>query len=402
MKLLLKNGRFSGGASFSLLEYAKLCRRVGHEITVHGEFTDGTEKYRDAGIDQLVDIDKFESRKPLKNIRLLKRFMARVRTEKPEVIIAITEMNVYFTKFITMWTGITALYLIPGSSVFPQFSVIMKRDEVIVFSEENKQDLLKYHFPADQIYVFPHRLDFTYYPDADFERLPKQEEKLNLLLISRLDYDKIHSVYTVFNTVLELSRNTNREVTLTIAGEGKCEKEVSQKAEKWQNVYGLSVHVLGHVPNVHEQIPDYDIIAGKGRSIIDGLYLGKPGIVVNESYQFKLVTEDNIQELAAFNFAGRNISESTGYDELLEYLRVDAETRARIREYVVRNYDINAVSPQIEDMVNERAENRKNPSWLRKAGALLFLVKMNYYIFKLELWPIIQQKLKEKRRNKFV
>ncbi|WP_022793458.1 glycosyltransferase family 4 protein [Marinococcus halotolerans] len=401
MKLLLKNGRFSGGASFSLLEYAKLGRRMGHEVTVHGEFTDGTEKYRDAGVDQLFDIDKFESRKPLKNLRLLKHFLHRIQTEKPDVIIAITEMNVYFTRFITMWTGTPALYLIPGSSVFPQFSVIMKRDEVIVFSEENKQDLLKYHFPVEQIHVFPHRLDFTYYPEPDFGTLPKQEKKLNLLLISRLDYDKIHSVYNVFNTALELSRSTSREVTLTIAGEGKNELEVRQKAEEWQNAYGLSVHILGHVPNVHEQIPDYDMVAGKGRSIIDGLYLGKPGIVVNESYQFKLVTEDNIQELAAYNFAGRNIESSTDYDELLEYLRVDAETRSRIRDYVVQNYDINAVSPQIEAMINERAESRKQPSWLQKARALLFLAKMNYYVFKLELWPVIQEKLKEKRRNKF-
>ncbi|GEK57740.1 hypothetical protein CHL76_01415 [Marinococcus halophilus] len=393
MKIVFKNRLFNGGSSYSLLEYVKHAKRAGHEVEVWGTLTKEKARYEKAGINQLVHFPPFDYKKPWKNLKILISYINRIQKTKPDLIIDITFQNSIFTKLASKMTGVPSLHLIPGMAVPGFYADVMSPDELIVFSEENKKELTAQGYNSSVIHVFPNRIDFSLYPEPDSYEPPK--EKKRFLLVTRMDNEKINSIWTTFRLVKETQEAAGQEVELTIAGAGALWEEVKREAEKLQENQKIKVNMLGFIRDVPVEVKKHDFIAGKGRSVIDGMYLKKPSIVVNESDHYALVTEENVQALADYNFAGRNLSSSDEAHVFSGGEEINPQALTNIREFIKDNYSIE----QIHDKLNQIIEKKGKPNngvKLNYPAGIVFFITIYGKIIKYYASRSLKDKLKRK------
>lgn len=394
MKIVFKNRLFNGGSSYSLLEYVKHAMRAGHKVEVWGTLTKEKERYEKAGINQLVHFPPFDYKKPWKNLRILIGYIKKIQDTKPDLIIDITFQNSIFTKLASKMTGVPSLHLIPGMAVPGFYADVMSPDELIVFSEENKKELTAQGYNSSMIHVFPNRIDFSSYPEPDsYEQL--SNEKMRFLLVTRMDHEKINSIWTTFRLIKDLQEATGQEVELTIAGAGSLWEEVNRKAEKLQENKKIKVNMLGFIRDVPSEVKKHDFIVGKGRSVIDGMYLRKPSIVVNESDHYALVTEKNVEVLADYNFAGRNLFSSDEAEVFMNNEEMNSQALANIREFIKNNYSIEQIYDRLNQII-EKKGNEDNKIKLNYPAGFLFFITIYAKIIKFYASRSLKNKLKRK------
>ena len=337
MKLLIKNGVMAGGAPRSLLEYGKVAKGDGYQVCCAGEFRDAEILYQQSGI-ETFNIPNYTRANFLKNILILFKDLRLVGQLKPDLIQVVTPEQCWYYKVISFITGIPVVYMQAGGEIEYVFKKLFAGDRVVVFSNENKVELIKHGFDQEKIIVITNRVNFNdaLMPERHFYR--NQVKQINLLLISRIDKTNQDSVKLVINIFFELIKMDN--VVLRILGNGNLFDEFKQryKHEKLQ--------WLGFQKDVSSYIKESHLVFGKGRSIIDAIYNGKFSIVMNEEYNFKICTENNLQDMIDFNLAGRNISNSdriADIEELNATIRkgkVDSLELSAMQEIIKENYDI--------------------------------------------------------------
>ena len=370
MKILIKNRRFHGGAAISILEYVKLLKD-DYEIVVIGDRGKVLESYEKLGI-QTAIMPKFAYKSLILNFILIMKLSKVILIEKPNVIIANTFENCIFCSVIQKILNINVINIVPGgylSNFHLKLLNSLKHSPspFIVFSEENRSQLQNAGIQDDKIHVITNRFNFLSKEDLKLKNGDSPQpigKSINLLLISRLDREKINSVIHVINTFSYLY-NQCKDIQLHIAGDGEFLEDVRNKADEINRSVGKNIiFVLGYVHNVQQYIINSHIVFGKGRSIIEAMYYKKIAIVVNENFEMSICRANNMNELYVYNFSGRNLKQADDASELLKIIK-DIQSGKElninveeIKKFIIDKYDINKAKNKIMQIINNYSSDK--------------------------------------------
>lgn len=398
MKVLFKNRSFGGGAPKSLLSYIKLVKKAGIDVLSIGQFNYEPVDYKQENV-PTINMDYFLLSRPILNFKLLKKYLKIIESEKPDVIHVTTIYNLYFQSIVEKLTGIPSIYMIPGGKI-SSFSArmirsILKDKKIIVYSKENRLDLLKEGVSEDDILHISNRVDFSEFyntiqsPEEIYNA--SVNEPIQALLISRFSETKIRSIKYTMELIQALVKD-GLEIKLTVLGDGLLYEEMKKKAEEINKSVGIEIFSLvGYKSDVASYVKKSHIIFGKGRSVLDGIIQKRYSAVVTENREVYLCTEDNFKLISDFNITGRNSDDltPTTYNTLLRLLgniqsnQVKADELERVYEVAKNIYDVNEKEEQILALYNN---HKKTQSKFNYSPSL---IKLTIEFVKLYFFAVI-------------
>jgi len=123
---------------------------------------------------------------------------------------------------------------------------------------------------------------------------------LKAAFASRFDVGKCEGLYEL----LEMLRDCPDVVRLDIFGDGPLLHEITQKVKE----VGGQIRVMGADHSFKTKIPDYDLIIGEGRVVLEALSAAKP-VLLCGSQLAGFVTSENIDAIEYSNCTSRGLSD---------------------------------------------------------------------------------------------
>jgi len=168
----------------------------------------------------------------------------------------------------------------------------------------------------------------------------------------RLDPQKRPWLDSLFSAMDEL-QDGQCAVNLILAGGGKLLSEYEAKAQAINGFWGKEiVKIFGAVHRAEDIVKIYrgaDVIVGHGRGIMEAMSCGKLAIILGEEGQASLITPENLECIAHYNFSGRHFKVPGEQGEpIVSVLRKIAdfafaprlqELRQFCCEYIRKHYD---------------------------------------------------------------
>lgn len=216
--------------------------------------------------------------------------------------------------------------------------------EFVLYSQELKDQHLRLpgRFHPEHLHVIPARFEIPL--DASPILTDNAEatdglraSRVNIFMAMRLKPDKTKWLDTL-ERILVSAAAQKLPIWITLAGDGPLRERTTRLAESLEHEHS-SARLL-HLGFVKEEtrlwsfIRASDGIMGHGRGLIEGMMMGKPALVLGEQGEMELVTPDNIERIAYYNFSGRHFRAAPpprDADGLADLKRlVDVEERYRI------------------------------------------------------------------------
>jgi glycosyltransferase involved in cell wall biosynthesis len=155
---------------------------------------------------------------------------------------------------------------------------------------------------------------------------PSRQGGRKVVLVSRIDVDKIDAVYSVVQSALKLAEDF-ADVQVVIAGSGSMFSDVARKAAQVNEQIGRQVIVMaGFVEDTPGLMREASVVIGVGLVVIEAMASGKPVVVAGALKGSKggcfggIVNPSTVDALRLYNFSGRNSAKQTSAGEV--YLSV--------------------------------------------------------------------------------
>ncbi|GEM_PF-2776808 len=238
----------------------------------------------------------------------------------------------------------------------------------VVFVAEEFKDYLEPRFSgsAREMQVVANRIDLDMFkPGVDYgdfaARMGLPGSRCRIVFMSRIDSMKVGSLRHAIEAMRILSSN-GVDAVLAIAGDGSHVGEISSLADDVNRETGRTVvMMLGKIVETPQLLSWADLVFGVGRCAWEGMACGKPTFVVGENGLAGVVGPDTVEELAYYNFAGRNVRAPVSPDLLaneVEGLVTDPARRDSLarfaRDHVIENLDFRVGAERMEE-IYERA-----------------------------------------------
>jgi glycosyltransferase involved in cell wall biosynthesis len=193
-------------------------------------------------------------------------------------------------------------------------------------------------------------------------------------MMSRLDGGQIEGIHQAIDASAILAQ-TRRDFRFLLAGDGVHLSEIRAAIEKLNNSTGREVATaVGYVGAVGHFIQAADICIGIGRCAFEAMAFGKPTLIAGHYGYAGTVLPNKIDELAYFNFAGRNIKKVQPPNVLAERLNMMldnpeflSESGSFARSYYRDNLDVGVGAKQLDDILSHEMES-PDPSRLQCAA----------------------------------
>ena len=186
-----------------------------------------------------------------------------------------------------------------------------------------------YHVPRERIVIIHNGVD-TARLQKESKPKPRDDERVRLAYISRLNEDKGKLAITLLKAMEELF--VSIPISLSIAGDGCKFEDVKTVAQRLNERCGQEcVTMLGRCGDIPRLLQDVDIVIGTGRAAAEAMAAGKPVVAIASEEKFMgLVTPRNARAMHERNFAGsgKRLSAETFVNELLPVLRNPAYREA--------------------------------------------------------------------------
>lgn len=299
----------------------------------------------------------------------------------------------------TLCGGVDPYYNLPVSSA------------LIVFSEEQRQKMTNfYNWQELSVHVIRTRIDIRQMFDQNNEILDADAFSFGILphipkimMISSFDGTKIQAIHTVMNVVEALFKKDIHFQLVFIGGKGDLFLQAKVRATNICAQYGSGRIVFtGPVIKAFRLLQRADIVLGVGRSAFEGMAYAKPTLIIGENGYAGAVCDEKIDEIAWFNFSGRN-QKMQNTDSLLEVeiikLLQDAEYRRQLgefgRDFVFREIDVTHGVDRIMDIYRQISLNYRQSSrwrqWISFVKCLLPILRDNsLHSVKVRLKPFVQ------------
>ncbi len=262
------------------------------------------------------------------------------------------------------------------------------RIKSIFYSQELKDGMTKrYGLISKNIILIRARIDMNIYKCSKVNKEFLNKYDLpsfgtRIVMATRLNHVKLPWLNTLFKFAEQISSEKNG-IKIIIAGDGPLFSNLKEHATKinQKSKGGLIIHMIGPVLRSDEmnQLYNYaDIIVGNGRGILEAMACRKPAILLGENGEGELVNESNVDEIARFNFSGRNFRKkecrSGELQNLLKNLIENKEELERASsfsfEYIKNHMDASIGANQLTEAY-QQALSKKNSfldylSWYAK------------------------------------
>lgn len=231
-------------------------------------------------------------------------------------------------------------HLIPASS------------PLVVYSAElsDAYQKLQVPFRPETVIYLRERIDMDIYQPGGKNPAMLQEYKIAsdamvFVMAIRLSAQKKPWIDAVFQLMEQLKMPV--PVCLLIAGSGTLYDEVCARAERFNGVHeGIRILPLGGVADtrtMRELILLADVVVGNGRGLMEAMACGRAALIAGERGELELITEENIEEAAYWNFSGRHFRKRAESDRSCGIANPGFEDMSRIsafgQQYVRRHYD---------------------------------------------------------------
>jgi glycosyltransferase involved in cell wall biosynthesis len=175
-------------------------------------------------------------------------------------------------------------------------------------------------FTGGGIYYLPQRIDTTvYYPEnsARFTELVSSEKSVIRIFMAI----RIHPCKQAWlETLFSIAQNTETRIApcrveFTVAGSGPLLEEMRLRAAQIRHP-DISIRFVGPVTKpgeIRAFINQSHFVAGNARGIMEAMACGCPVIVLGEQGEAGLVTAENIDRIAYYNFSGRHFRGAESY-----------------------------------------------------------------------------------------
>lgn len=348
MKILINVGCFHGGAPLSILEYAKIAKKYGHEVIAVGEYSKSQDEYSKSNI-ITYDIPYFTISRVVTNLKGIHCLIKIIKNENPDIIHA-TSFGIIPSKFISLLYDIPIMYNIAGGK---DIMNIFNNEKLIVYSEENKENYRKIDYPENQIEVISNRIVVSKDRGNSYDIYVENKNCINLLMISRLSNELISSIDFILNLTDQI-HSKYQNISLKIIGTGPLLEETKKKANTINNKNRRKViDVLGYKSDVQDYINSSHIVFGKGRSVIEAILNYRIGVVVSEDDTISICTTKTFDNLYKYNFSGRSFNKASTVNDLINIIskifvnEVDLTEIEKTRKLVDEKYNIKHVEEKI-------------------------------------------------------
>jgi len=241
-------------------------------------------------------------------------------------------------------------------------------------------------YPREML-VLPNRVDLDMFrPGIDYRdfaaRFALPDGGWKMAFMSRIDSWKINSLrYAV--KAAQILHSRGRDLTLAIAGDGPLFNELKELVANVNESSGKEiVRLLGAIEETPQFLSWADIVLGIGRCAWEGMACGKPTLVVGENGLAGIVEEENLEELAYYNFAGRNVKEPVSENLLadtIEKIMGDENYYEKLsryaRECAMEHYDYRAGVEKLEDLYERALSDPPLTAWEK-----VKLITMNFFL----------------------
>ena len=344
MKCIIRQYGLLGGAPRSILQHIKALKKCSYndiECMTHNndnQLMADFEKEVNRMILRISPGELFNNRKYISAFKEYFWEYKYIRSQKPDLVIALEQINGALYSIICRKLGIPLIIYIPGGEIkhLEPYSDSWQDCEVICFSLENS-DMITKHFSDAHTNVISNRIDIqNRFQDIETHYMVPQTG-INFLIVSRLDSDKIKSIYSVLNTLSKCAAEDLR-INVRIAGSGSKKEEVTAFCDMLQTDC-FRIQMLGQVHNLTEHFKWAHIIAGKARSVIEPIMMNRIGCIIGEDGKMEFCSEENFDNLYHYNFSGRHLFIEDSYTEMYEMLT--KITKGQInKSFVLGNADM--------------------------------------------------------------
>lgn len=250
----------------------------------------------------------------------------------------------------TLCGGIDPHYNIPNTK------------KIIVFSEEQRNKLLKqYRWKPEQVDVIRTRVDIDKIindnssPPID---LLLENNVPSLMMISSFDGTKAPSILQVMDALELLLEEGISFQMVFVGGKGAFFEEIQERSVRINRKWDRQVVTLtGPVVDAYKLLKKATVVLGVGRSAFEGMAFAKPTIVVGANGFAGLVSERTVEDVAYYNFSGRNQNKLLSPNVLaheLKGLLEDSEKQKSIgmfgQVFVLEEIDVKKGLLRIEDV----------------------------------------------------
>ena len=253
----------------------------------------------------------------------------------------------------------------------------MHNCELVCFSLENA-DVITKHFDVSHTNVISNRIDIR----KRFEDVEKHyavsNREVNVLIVSRIDKGKVESIYSVLNTLSKCA-TTEFPINVRIAGEGRCQKDMSVFCDTLQTSC-LRIQMLGHVHDLTEQFRWAHIVAGKGRSVIEPIMMNRIGCIIGEDGKIEFCKKENYKNLYHYNFSGRKLRNEDSYTEMHEMLEkiIDGQLSNNFvmenADMTIQNYAVEFLPDKLQYVLDKLPASIRPNHWVSLIYSYIRLV----------------------------
>ena len=168
----------------------------------------------------------------------------------------------------------------------------------------------------------------------------------------------LKQVMGAIEPILQKYRDVNM---IFIGGQGEFFEEIKKIGQNINEKLGCEkILFTGPIINAYRLLAKSYMVLGVGRSAFEGMAFGKPTIIVGDNGYAGVVSPDEIEEIAYFNFSGRNNKSMVSPEKLTnEITRIldDQEYYNKLtafgKDYVKREINIQDGISRILEVYNQ-------------------------------------------------
>lgn len=311
-KVLMRGIKLSGGAPKSTFQYLEILKKKGCNITVIAQESEQQiEEMYEESFDELIltqDFREYYYKHDLWGLyNQIKTEYRMLKANRPDLAILLGHFNAPFYAPLCNSLEIPNITIIAGGDLSKGLVNLRgcPTDHFICFSEENRDVLLEY-FESEKITVIPNRIKLKeVFDDSDEHYYFEKDDKVNILLTSRITDNKYDSVINFIKIVRQIQTD-KYGISLSIAGDGDCLEKLKKYVSDI-DTDNLEIHILGHINDLTPEFRKAHIVVGKGRSIIEPVMMNRIGCVIGDDGKIEVCSSDNFERLYHYNFSGRNL-----------------------------------------------------------------------------------------------
>jgi glycosyltransferase involved in cell wall biosynthesis len=223
-----------------------------------------------------------------------------------------------------------------------------------------------------------HAADHHEYADF-FDKMQLDNNSTTIMMISSFDSTKQNSILNVIDAVQQLIENGENVQMVFIGGKGSFFEEVQERAALINIKFSKKIISLtGPVVNAYKLLKNASLVIGVGRSAFEGMIFNKPTIIVGENGFAGIVSKETVNDIAYYNFSGRNEKQNVSLEKLVQAIKrlIENEEYSNIigkfgHDFVLNEIDVRKGIPKIEQVYKENIDG--NTLWLRlvKMGSIV-------------------------------